>query len=65
MEIPKEVCLIRLECGKANAMDHRLLKTLKDALEAAHADGARAVVLTGYGPVFLSRTEPDEPPRLA
>lgn len=52
MEIPKEVRLIRLECGKANAMDHRLLRTLSDALEAARADGARAVVLTGYGQFF-------------
>ena len=52
MEIPEEVRLIRLECGKANAIDHRLLKTLKDALESAHADGARAVVLTGYGQFF-------------
>ena len=52
MEVPKEVRLIRLECGKANAIDLRLLETLKDGLEAARADGVRAVVLTGYDQFF-------------
>ena len=52
MEVPKEVRLIRLECGKANAIDLRLLKTLSDALEAARADSCRAVVVTGYEQFF-------------
>ena len=52
MEVPKEVRLVRLECGKANAIDLRLLETLSEALEAARGDGARAVVLTGYSQFF-------------
>lgn len=52
MEVSNEVRLIRLECGKANAIDQRLLKTLSDALESARADGVRAVVLTGYDRFF-------------
>ncbi len=52
VEVSEEVRVIRLECGKANAIDQRLLKTLSDALEAARADSVRAVVLTGYDQFF-------------
>jgi enoyl-CoA hydratase len=51
-EVPKGVRLIRLECGKANAIDHHLLATLGQALEGALSDGERAVVLTGYDQFF-------------
>ena len=52
MKTPKDIKLIRLECGNANAIDHRLLETLANALESALQDGTRAVVLTGYDQFF-------------
>ena len=50
--IPEGVRLIRLECGKANAIDERLLDTLERELDVALEEGARAVVLTGYDKYF-------------
>lgn len=52
MEIPDGVKLIRLECGKANAIDGALLETLGTALDEALSEDARAVVVTGYDRFF-------------
>jgi enoyl-CoA hydratase len=46
------VALVRLHCGKANAIDESLLDTLENELERALEGGARAVVLTGYDRYF-------------
>ena len=46
------VRLIRLDCGKANAIDGALLDTLVSELDRAVAEEARAIVLTGYGKYF-------------
>lgn len=46
------VRVIRLDCGKANAIDEALLNTLTAELERAVAEEARAIVLTGYGKYF-------------
>jgi enoyl-CoA hydratase len=52
MKTPNDIRLIRLECGKANAIDDRLIETLQNELGQALDDGARAVVVTGYGKYF-------------
>jgi enoyl-CoA hydratase len=52
MRIPEGVRPIRLKCGKANAIDERLLDTLQRELDGALDEGARAVVLTGYDKYF-------------
>jgi enoyl-CoA hydratase len=52
MQTPDDIRLIRLECGKANAIDERLLETLQRELEKALDDGARAAVVTGYDRYF-------------
>lgn len=52
MPIPDDIRLIRLDCGKANAIDERLLDTLKGELERALDDSASAVVVTGYDNYF-------------
>ncbi len=51
-DLPKNVSVIRLECGKANAIDHDFLDTLVQALDEVLDQGARAVVLTGYDQFF-------------
>jgi enoyl-CoA hydratase len=52
MQTSETVRLIRLECGKANAIDERLLDTFERELDGALEEGARAVVLTGYDKYF-------------
>lgn len=52
MATSESVRVIRLECGKANAIDGALLETLASELDKAVADGANAVVLTGYDKYF-------------
>jgi enoyl-CoA hydratase len=47
-----DIRLIRLECGKANAIDDRLIETLQGELDRALDDGARAIVVTGYDKYF-------------
>lgn len=51
-----EVTVLRIEHGKANALDTELLEELVQALEEVEADrdpgGAAAVVLTGSGSIF-------------
>jgi enoyl-CoA hydratase len=44
--------VIRLEHGKANALDIELLRDLSDAMRRARESGARAAVLTGSGSIF-------------
>jgi enoyl-CoA hydratase/carnithine racemase len=43
---------VRMNRPPANALDRALLQSLRDALEAAPADGARAVVLSGAPGIF-------------
>jgi enoyl-CoA hydratase len=47
-----QVARVRIEHGKANALDIELMRDLREALERARADGARSVVLTGTGTIF-------------
>jgi enoyl-CoA hydratase len=44
--------VIRLEHGKANALDIELLRDVRDAIRRAREGGARAAVLTGTGSIF-------------
>ena len=46
------ILLMRIEHGKANAVDHELLEGLRDALVEIAQRDARAVVLTGRGSIF-------------
>ncbi len=46
------VRVIRLECGKANAIDEALLGTLRKELDRALESEAQAIVLTGYDKYF-------------
>jgi enoyl-CoA hydratase len=46
------VALLTLDLGRGNAIDHPFIDALDAALDAALADGARAVVITGRGKVF-------------
>jgi enoyl-CoA hydratase/carnithine racemase len=52
MESPKGVKLIRLECGKANAIDEPFLDSLLSELEGALQSRQRAIVITGYANYF-------------
>jgi enoyl-CoA hydratase len=47
-----DLAVVTLEAGKANAMDEELLVRLIRLFDDAEADGARAIVLTGYGKYF-------------
>ena len=44
--------MLAMEHGKANAIDADLFADLERALDAVEASAARAVVLTGTGPMF-------------
>jgi enoyl-CoA hydratase len=44
--------VIRLEHGKANALDLELLRDLSDAIRRVRESGVRAAVLTGTGSIF-------------
>jgi len=44
--------VIRLEHGKANALDIELLRDLSDAIRRARESDAHAIVLTGSGSIF-------------
>jgi enoyl-CoA hydratase len=46
------VAVLTLDLGRGNAIDHAFIEALEAALDAALAEGARAVVLTGRGKVF-------------
>lgn len=46
------VAVLTMRHGKANALDTELCQALCGALDAAAAEGAAAVVLTGAGTVF-------------
>jgi len=46
------ITILRMEHGKANAMDVELLDDLSEALAAAEASDAEALVLTGTGRIF-------------
>jgi enoyl-CoA hydratase len=46
------LALIRLTCGKANALNPRSLAAIERALDEAAGGGARGVVLTGYDRFF-------------
>ena len=48
------VAVVRLEHGKANALDTELLTAIADECESLKASGARAVVLTGRGEIFCA-----------
>ena len=52
MTTSTSVHVIRLECGKANAIDEALLATLTRELDKAVTEDARAIVLTGYDKYF-------------
>jgi enoyl-CoA hydratase len=45
--VPRDIHLIRLEYGKANAIDGRLVALLSGELDRALESGSKAVVLTG------------------
>ena len=46
------IAVLRMERGKANALDTELLEALDAALGQAEGSGARAIVLTGTGSIF-------------
>ena len=46
------VALVRIEHGKANALDLELMRDLSAALQQLRRDGTRAAVLTGTGNIF-------------
>jgi enoyl-CoA hydratase len=46
------VVLLRMEAGKANALGPEFLAALERTLEEAEAQGAPALVITGYGAYF-------------
>ncbi|MFT3773090.1 MAG: enoyl-CoA hydratase-related protein [Minicystis sp.] len=46
------VAVLGLDLGRGNAIDHAFIDALGAALDAALADGARALVITGRGKVF-------------
>jgi enoyl-CoA hydratase len=46
------IAVVRLTCGKANALNPRSLAAIEAALEEAASGGARGVVLTGYERFF-------------
>lgn len=46
------IAVLRMEHGKANILDAELLQAAAEALDAAEASPARAVVLTGTGSIF-------------
>ena len=48
------IAVVRLEHGKANALDTELLTEIADECEALPASDARAVVLTGRGTIFCA-----------
>ena len=52
VESSGEVAVVRLERGKANALDTTLCRDLVACLGDVTAGGHRAVVLTGQGPIF-------------
>lgn len=47
-----EVSVLTMKHGKANALDVELCRALRDAVDAAAASGAEAVVLSGSGRIF-------------
>src|SRR5262245_39446935 len=49
-----DVVWLRLEHGKANAMDVELLLALGDVLAEEAAGSTRALVVTGTGPMFCA-----------
>ena len=53
-DIEDGIAVVRLEHGKANALDTELLTAIADECEALPASGARAVVLTGRGNIFCA-----------
>ena len=46
------IALLRMEHGKANALDTELLDELTESLDAVRASDAAGLVLTGTGPIF-------------
>jgi enoyl-CoA hydratase len=46
------LALVRLTCGKANALNPRSLAAIERALDEAQGGGARGLVLTGYARFF-------------
>ena len=46
------LALVRLTCGKANALNPRSLAAIERALDEAAGGGARGLVLTGYERFF-------------
>ena len=46
------LALVRLTCGKANALNPRSLGAIERALDAAAGGGARGLILTGYDRFF-------------
>ena len=46
------VAVVRIEHGKANALDSELMRDLSAALQRLRQDGTRAAVLTGAGNIF-------------
>jgi enoyl-CoA hydratase len=52
LEQMDDVAVLRLDNGRANAIDPELLDTLEDGLDAFDASGARALVITGYDRFF-------------
>ena len=46
------LALVRLTCGKANALNPRSLAALERALDEATGGGARGIILTGYERFF-------------
>ena len=52
------VAVLRIEHGKANALDTELMRDLTTALTALRAGDARAVVITGTGTIFGAGVDP-------
>ncbi|MDF1798834.1 MAG: enoyl-CoA hydratase/isomerase family protein [Planctomycetota bacterium] len=51
-ELHGDVAVLRMQHGKANALDVELCAGLRAALEAERSSGARALVLVGSGSIF-------------
>jgi len=52
LEWREGLALVRLTCGKANALNPRSLAAIERALDEATGGGARGVILTGYERFF-------------
>jgi enoyl-CoA hydratase len=54
VDLQGNIATLRLEHGKANALDLELLQGLSDSIRRARATGARAAVIIGTGGIFCA-----------